>query len=41
MSRVPSIAGSYFDFGAEVVASGSQASSNAPSEINSSTGFYQ
>jgi len=32
MNRVPSIAGSYFDFGSEPNPSGSQATSNAPSQ---------
>lgn len=32
MNRVPAIAGSYFDFGGKVNASGSQAASNAPSQ---------
>jgi len=32
MNRVPTIAGSYFDFGGEVTSSGSQAASNAPSQ---------
>lgn len=32
MNRVPTIAGSYFDFGGQPVTSGSQATSNAPSQ---------
>lgn len=32
MNRVPTIAGSYFDFGGQPVPSGSQATSNAPSQ---------
>ena len=32
MNRVPSIAGSYFDFGGQPTSTGSQASSNAPSQ---------
>jgi len=32
MNRVPTIAGSYFDFGGQPVSSGSQATSNAPSQ---------
>lgn len=32
MNRVPTIAGSYFDFGGQPISSGSQASSNAPSQ---------
>jgi len=32
MNRVPTIAGSYFDFGGQPVSTGSQASSNAPSQ---------
>lgn len=32
MDRVPSIAGSYFNFGGEISSTGSQASSNAPSQ---------
>jgi len=32
MNRVPTIAGSYFDFGGQPISTGSQASSNAPSQ---------
>lgn len=32
MNRVPTIAGSYFDFGGQPISSGSQATSNAPSQ---------